>query len=89
MYRGSDSVVASRVGNVSSLTGSDAAGDRIVDPGLEARAWVPGEAGAKNGRNGTYGAYGTDETNGTLPGLDCVGNRTSEKIVIAEQARSI
>jgi hypothetical protein len=84
MYRGSDSIVASRVGNVSSLIGSDAAGNRTVDPGLEARAWAPGKAGAKDERNGTDGTYGTDETNGTFPGLDCVGNRTSGKIVIPE-----
>jgi hypothetical protein len=87
MYRGSNSIVASRVGHVPSVIGSDAVGNRAIDPGLAICARIPGQAGATDGRDETYetdGTYGTDETYGTVSGVDCVGNRTSGKIVIAE-----
>jgi hypothetical protein len=42
MYRGSDSIVASRVGHVPSVIGSDAVGNRAIDPGLAICAWILG-----------------------------------------------
>jgi hypothetical protein len=81
MYRGSDSIVASRVGHVPSVIGSDTVGNRAIDPGLAICAWILGQADATDGTDGTYG---TNETYGTFSRVDCVGNRTSRKIVIAE-----
>jgi hypothetical protein len=84
MYRGSDSIVASRVGHVPSVIGSDAVGNRAIDPGLAICAWILGQADAADGRNGRDETYETDGTYGTFSRVDCVGNRTSGKIVIAE-----